>query len=222
MASPNLENILTKEVLIDLYLVKQHTYKEICEITKVKSLKTVAKYLKSYGIPARNYNEIVHNKTLNGLSEGEFKQYLINNYPQKSAMTLAKEFNVSPSIIRKYLAKFGVKTLPQKETSAFYSKGKKQTKTQNGYIMKYVPNHPNNIEGYVYEHRLVMEKYLGRYLLKNEIVHHKNEIKTDNSLENLEILTPSVHALKHLTENDFNRKYTLNSHKGGRKRKKVV
>lgn len=39
------------------------------------------------------------------------------------------------------------------------------------------------------EHRLIMEKCLGRKLLRNEIVHHKDEDKSNNKLENLEIMS---------------------------------
>lgn len=43
----------------------------------------------------------------------------------------------------------------------------------------------------VLSHRAVVEKILGRRLSKNEVVHHKNEIHTDNRPENL-IVFPSL------------------------------
>jgi len=61
-----------------------------------------------------------------------------------------------------------------------------KVKDGQGYVYIYSPNHPNKSNrNYVYEHKLVMEKHLGRYLKPEEEIHHINEIKDDNRIENL-------------------------------------
>ena len=64
-------------------------------------------------------------------------------------------------------------------------------KNQRGYILVWIPaGHPmaemRSKAGYILEHRLVMAERLGRVLAPEEIVHHKNGIKDDNRIENLE------------------------------------
>lgn len=58
------------------------------------------------------------------------------------------------------------------------------------YIREYCSNHPaSSTSGYVYKHRLVMEKALGRYLSGTEIVHHIDGDKYNNNLSNLMLLS---------------------------------
>lgn len=72
-----------------------------------------------------------------------------------------------------------------------------------GYKFIYMPKHPNaRSDGGISEHRLVMEKYLGRYLKSEEIVHHKNRDRSDNRIKNLELIdNRKEHIELHIKEN---------------------
>ena len=59
-----------------------------------------------------------------------------------------------------------------------------------GYIGIKKLNHPFcNIKGYIMEHRLVMEKHIGRYLTKKEQIHHIDFNRSNNNINNLHLFT---------------------------------
>ena len=67
-----------------------------------------------------------------------------------------------------------------------------------GYVRLYKPDHPyGNKNGYVLLSHLVMTEHLGRLIQPNEIVHHINEDKTDNRIENLMVVSRDEHPSYH-------------------------
>lgn len=66
---------------------------------------------------------------------------------------------------------------------------------EDGYIHIRLPfGHPD-YPGYMPEHRMKMEEYLGRRLTRSEVVHHKNKDKHDNRIENLQLFASNAEHL---------------------------
>lgn len=73
--------------------------------------------------------------------------------------------------------------------------------SKGDYNYALVPGHPNATKyGYVLEHRIIMENYLNRILDNEEIVHHCDEIKKNNDIDNLELMLISEHGKYHSTK----------------------
>jgi hypothetical protein len=88
------------------------------------------------------------------------------------------------------------KTLRGDKTSNW--KGGRLTSHQSKYIRIYKPDHPYcDSLGYVYEHRLVMEQFLGRYLEPAEVIHHIDGDTTNNNIENLMLFSGTGSHLKY-------------------------
>ncbi len=87
---------------------------------------------------------------------------------------------------------------PSEGTEPGYSPNWDRVIDSAGYKAVHCPDHPNAWpKGYVYVHRIVMEMKLGRLLSRDEVVHHRDGDKHNNSPENLEVSSRSHHASNH-------------------------
>ncbi len=74
----------------------------------------------------------------------------------------------------------------------------KKIVSKGDYNYAVVKEHPMATKhGYVLHHRIVMENFLGRMLTRKEIVHHLNENKKDNRVENLQVMSVASHMKIH-------------------------
>lgn len=81
-------------------------------------------------------------------------------------------------------------------------KGGRIIHKRTGYV-HVLNRRENDSRKYIQEHVLVMEEEMGRRIEKDEIVHHINHIRTDNRIENLQLMKRSDHSRMHASENNF-------------------
>ena len=115
---------------------------------------------------------------------------------------IATMLHVTPKTVQKTYRRYNFPDLqnffpPRLDERPNFAGGIKADKS--GHLYKRVPGHPNGSKygSYVPVHRLVMEKHLGRYLTKDEVVHHLDGNPANNDISNLELFSNNA---EHLAE----------------------
>lgn len=149
----------------------------------------------------------------------KIRQWIAEGRTQASiAQELAATYDsrVTPKLIYKVCKKHGIAC---QRTGPRSGQGHPEWRggvisVKHGYRKVYCPDHPTcarvnahraakanggyyRKQVYVWEHRLVMEKVLGRYLEPHEVVHHINGIRDDNRPENLIVFRSNAEHLAH-------------------------
>ena len=117
----------------------------------------------------------------------------------KSLEEIGRTVGTKGSKVREFLRKWMPEWQPNKDwhgsRNSHWGGGRMVDK--DGYVLLYMPSHPNcNRHGQVREHRIVMEKKIGRYLTAKEVVHHKDKNKQNNSPDNLELYDKNSNHLR--------------------------
>ena len=222
--------------LEDMYLSQKMSMREISEklnIPEFKIRKMIISY--GIRIRTKSENTtIVFEKKL-GFTPNLSKEEAEDMYFKKrmSLTDIVKETRIPYSRLRNIFKELGIETRTQADGLRYVrhklgqaNKGKKRVFTEEhkrnmraGMIKKWERDARGTTQkstGYVeftrginkYRgvHVVKMEEKIGRELLPNEVVHHKNGIKNDNRMENLQLMTNEEHSRLHALENVGNRK----------------
>jgi hypothetical protein len=175
----------TKEELEEVYRETQSMLKTAKHFGVSKKL--IMNYMNKYGLERRPWKVSDHADTIKHLAELKW-----------TAQEIADKVGHFAETVRRYARENDI-TIHDPYHPGFIT-------TDSGYILLRRPNHPNaDSKGYVREHILVMEAHIGRYLVDGEVVHHIDRDKSNNDLDNLQLMTRSEHSSYHFHCGDSNR-----------------
>lgn len=124
------------------------------------------------------------------------KNWLKSKYQKEklSMHNIANLCGVTHSCVLRWMIKYSIPRRVPTNKGDENGNYKDGTKLHSGYKLIKTKNHPQaQANGYMREHRLIMEKHLNRYLTANEHIHHKDGNKLNNNINNLELMTNTEH-----------------------------
>lgn len=172
-----------------LYQEKHLTMRQIATIKGCDPM-TISRHLKKQGVSARHPN----------IDWSDLFELYVEK--ELSETEIAKIKGTQRRIVRKHLRLVGIAIRSKSQgqlvswqngnrVKRHYLKGKdsplwkgERIISSQGYVLYWAPGHPYAYRGRVLEHRLVMEKHLGRHLMPWEVVHHKGAKYPKGSVEN--------------------------------------
>ncbi len=173
--------MIKEAILRRLYIDEKKSMNDIAKKLKV-AVGTVYNYIKKYNIESRDFKYGMRGKK-------QSKEAREKMSKARKGKKMSKEAREKMS-----KAHIGIYRNPSKY-------GGHRKLRADGYISVYCSNHPSQSkDGYVMEHRLIIEEIIGRYLEPKEVVHHINKIRSDNRLENLKHMSFVAHAGMHMKE----------------------
>lgn len=177
---------ITKIKLEKLYLEQGKSVRDIAKIFKI-SLASTSRLLKRFDIPSRPFST----KGTVGWAKGKKKSKRVRKKISNSHKGKVLSTEHREKVIKTLNHGFGEN-----------NPGWKGGKFLGNYVYLRIKGHPNLMSnGYIAEHRYVMEQKIGRCLGRWEHVHHINGIKHDNRPENLELVNAQTHNLITMLEN---------------------
>lgn len=175
------------------------------------SREAVRRWLTHFDIPIKGRGRVAGKKLQ--CKQLLDREWLAEQLETKLQKQIAAELGVKDSVVNYWVRQHGLHNMDKGETirdalRKRYPDGRVGDKhprwrggrwmTGAGYILAHCPDHPNASKtGYVFEHRLVMEEMLGRYLETDEIVHHIDGNKANNDPDNLAVMDKGQHISEH-------------------------
>ena len=147
------------------------------------------------GVNSHRFGKIAYDRKFFGSKEDLLRMRIEE---QKTLTQIAEYYQVSVAALGKWIKRLGIKFTEEqildRNARKRLAARKPSRTTAYGYVVVHSPAHPNcNKDGFMFEHRLVVEEAIGRMLTGIEVVHHLGHVRSDNRLENL-LLLPSNRA----------------------------